>query len=149
MALQCSIAVVQEYMPDTPVAAAVRSFVEERIHTLEQLEILLLLHARPSCSPTIAQLAQELRLTPEQVSSGLDGLRAAGLLSAGAQDGCARYQPESAALAAQVDALAAAYQSSRVSLIVLISSNAMDRVRNAGLRAFAQAFLVKGPKKDG
>lgn len=143
------VTVTTGVMSASNIAPTVRALVEERVHSIEQLEVLLLLHRRRDQPSSAEAVARELGIALELVSSALRHLADSGLT--GQAEGTSEWllRPESAAVAAQVDQLAETYKTARVELIVQISTSAMQRVRNAGLRAFAQAFLVKGPKDRG
>ena len=132
-----------------PIAPALQKLVTERAHSIEQLELLLFLRAQVGQTYSEEQLARQVGMARDLVTSSLEQLVTSGMiLSVGGSPKRWSYDPTSQ-LAPLVDELALAYTSQRVEFIVLISTNAMERVRNAGLRAFAQAFLVKGTKKDG
>ena len=131
-------------MSEYPLSKSVRDFVCDRIYPNEQLEMLLLVHAGAAESWTARVLAEALH-TPETLAeSALQHLEQMGLVGAASgRRGERRYAPARPELANIVDELAAAYPVARVEVVMLISRCAMERIRNAQVHAFAQAFLLK------
>lgn len=137
-------------MAQSAIPSAVNDFICERVHSIEQLEVLCLLHADRSGSWTSQAVAEAVRITQAQAISALEHLEEQRLvLAGGPQHGSYRYAPASDELATLVNDTVATYSSSRVEILMLISRCAMDRIRNAQVRTFAQAFLLRSPKKDG
>jgi hypothetical protein len=107
------------------------------IHSVEQMEVLLLLRAHPSRDWTGAQAAQELRIDPDSAGGRLSDLHARGFLAPGAP-GAFRYAPEHPDVARAVEGLAAAYAERRVTVINLIFSKPSERISS-----FADAFRLR------
>jgi hypothetical protein len=59
------------------------------------------------------------------------------------------YSPSDVGLDGAVTDLAQAYNENRLEVIKLMSANVIERVRTSAMRAFADAFLLGGKKKDG
>ncbi len=120
---------------------AVLRFIVDRVDSVEQLEILLLLHRHPERAWNAESLARELRISAFSGGERLEDLMRAGLLAR--VDGSAhdfRYAPETPALDESVSGLATAYAKRRVTVINLIFSKPIDKIRT-----FADAFrLWKG-----
>lgn len=120
----------------------VRRFIARHIHTLEQLEILLLL-IDSSRAWSDQEIASTLRTTRESVRSRLSRLLGDGLVGASAGPSPTyRYQPRSEALDQDVQSLARCYRERRVAVISQIFAPDAERAA-----LFADAFRIK--KEDG
>lgn len=114
-------------------------FLTERIDSVEQLEVLLLLHQTADTEWTASDVARHLYREPTSVGRRLGVLRLQGLLQATeAEEPTFRYAPGSETLDGTVRRLAAAYAERRVSIVGIIAANPMDNVR-----AFADAFRIR------
>jgi hypothetical protein len=114
----------------------VRAFLSGRIDSVEQLEILLLLHQSPERSWRVEDVAAALYRHPDSIGRRLANLQLQGLLRR--DDSAAYSYAPTAGFAPAVDAVAAAYRERRVSVVALIASRPMDNVR-----AFSEAFRVR------
>ncbi len=125
------------------VPADVRTFLAGHVDSIEQLEILLLLHQNPETEWTAEQTAGALYGNPASAARRLQRLHADGLLVQGGGDDAAyRYAPRTPALAESVERLAHTYRERRVAVTTLIASRPMDNVR-----AFSEAFRL-GRRED-
>ena len=132
-------------MGEEAIGPHVQAFITERIDSVMQLELLLLLAARADRAPTPADLAAELRIDPAWVETQLREMAGHGLLELA--DGTPpqfRYRPRTAELARTVADLAQAYTDRRVTVIGLIFSKPVDK-----LRSFADAFRLRKDRPDG
>jgi hypothetical protein len=121
------------------IPAQVRLFLEERIHSVAQLELLLLLKNDPGKAWAAAEASRALAVPGEMAAAHLSELQGAGLLaSSGGLEASFRYGPQSTELSQLVESLATIYQERRVSLITLIYSRPVDKVRT-----FADAFRFR------
>ena len=129
-------------MIDPGVPDDVRAFLAQYIDSVEQMEILLLLHGTPEREWSAAAAAGHLYGQPSSVGRRLAILRLQGLLACreSADDDMYRYAPATPALDLTVGRLADAYRDRRVSVVGLIASRPMDNVR-----AFADAFRFRKP----
>ena len=128
----------------------VRALVQDRVHSIEQLEALQLLSRERERAFLAPEVATALRLPLDAARSALEELVHAGFVRASVETPLTfQYAPRDEALAARVDQLVAAYATHRVELLVLISKSAMNRVRTGALRTFSEAFRLRRPKKDG
>lgn len=120
-----------------PINDDVRAFIQTHIHSVEQLEVLLLLRRERHRLFTGAEVARELRVHPASAAQRLEDLTQRRLAT---RDGD-RYQfgPDDPALERSTHALAAAYADARVAVIQLIFSKPNDAIRS-----FADAFKLKG-----
>lgn len=134
----------------SPIPDAVRELVRERVHAIEQIELLLLLRAEAASTPSAVHdaklLAERLRLSESVVRPALAHLVSSELLEQTAA-GFA-YRPRNEALAAAVDELATCYADARVEMLRLISANSVERLRSSSLKVFAEAFRLRRRKKD-
>lgn len=121
----------------------VARLVAEHITSVEQLEILLLLAARPGTGWTPKQVSEEIRTSESSAVSRLEDLRARGFLTAGDAGGFV-FQPKHESMRAAVEHLTAVYRERRYTLIDLIFSKPIDR-----LRVYADAFRFRKDKSDG
>jgi len=131
-----------------PIPNAVRRFVRQHVHELEQLEVLLLVHGVPAKFISVQEAARVLETEPELIASAFQHLAEHGLcIASSTEQTCFRYAPTRPELAACVDQIGEIYAGARIDVLVLMSSYAMERIRNASLRAFAYAFLFKQDNK--
>lgn len=116
-----------------------RRFILRHIHTLEQLEILLLLLESAPRAWSDQQIAASLRTTAESARTRLSRLHGDGLISVAAEEPPKYlYKPRSDGLDREVRALAQCYRERRVAVITEIFAP-------GGRRAvlFADAFKIK------
>jgi DNA-binding MarR family transcriptional regulator len=125
----------------------VHDFICQRIHSVEQLEVLLLLEASPAQTWSAKEVADAVRIDEPMAASALKALTARGLLELDGARRCWRYAPIDAELDQRARATTESYRSARVDVLRLISQCAMDRIRNAHVHAFASAFLIRSDKK--
>jgi hypothetical protein len=112
-------------------------FIKEHIHSVLQLEVLLLMRERGG-DWTADALARELRITQQSAELRLVDLRLRGLLAPGVEPGSFRYAPSSPELALLTDALAELYAAARYTVINLIFSEPGDSART-----LAEAFRLR------
>lgn len=120
----------------------VRRLVATHIQSVEQLEVLLLLCRERDRDWTAEQVAAELRIDSGSAGARLEDLRARGFVECASER--YRFQTKSPELSRSVEALAEAYRERRVSLINLIFSKPVDKVR-----LFADAFKLWKDESDG
>ncbi len=133
---------------ETQIPPRVRELLVEKVRSIEELEILLWFRSNPApCSA--AQLASELKLQATTTADALLRLLGNQMVDAqAAPDGTGLFIPAEEA-APVVDELARTYESFRVEMLVLISGNAIRRVRHGALKTFSEAFRLRGDKKNG
>lgn len=121
-----------------------RRLIADHIDSVEQLEILLLLYQHSERSWTAESVARELRVSPMSSGDRLkDMARAAILSKVQGSETEYRYAPESPQMAEAVAGLAAAYSERRVTVINLIFSKPVDKIRT-----FADAFRLRKDDDD-
>lgn len=121
------------------IPSVLRVFILDEIHSVEQLEILLLLAARREISWTPEEVAKELRTSVNSAGRWLQYLKSRRLLV-----DAYRFEPPSADVDKLIGDLRVLYSQRRVSLIELIFNKPASQVQS-----FANAFRVKEDKKDG
>jgi hypothetical protein len=106
----------------------VRAFISAHIDSLDQLEILLLLHGSPR-RWSADEVVAELRLSPASVDRRLALLRKRRLIvQEDANIALYRFPSDDARLRASVDLLAATYRQRRVAVTLFVVSNPLDNV---------------------
>jgi hypothetical protein len=115
-------------------------FIRRDIHSVLQLEILLLIHERGG-PWTPSRVAHELRITDQSAALHLRDLHLRGLLGA-PLEGAYEFTPQ-AGLRALVDELAACYAATRYTIINLIFSEPGDSART-----LAAAFRFRKKRED-
>ena len=122
-----------------PLPDDVCRFIKRHIHTLEQLEILLLLFRDPTRSWSAAALAAELRTNPESVRTRLGPMLTDGVaITIAATPPTYRFASQSPQLREQVRRVSQYYRERRVAVITQIFAPSSG----AG-RVFADAFRIK------
>lgn len=124
---------------------AVRAFVREYINSVEQLEVLLLLHRTSPREWTAVAVARELRIDPISAARRLAEFQERGLVRARASHDALEfwYEGTSPDKDRAISQLALAYKERRNSVLNLIFSTPTDAVR-----IFADAFRLRRPSDD-
>jgi hypothetical protein len=120
----------------TGVPTAVRRLIAERIESVHQLEILLLLRAAPDKSWSPREVARALVTGVETSEDWLQRMAHDGFLVRDRDK--YRYAPATAELDHGVDGLAESYAKYRVAVVTLIFSKPSERVRT-----FSDAFRIR------
>ena len=113
-----------------------KQFIGKYIHSVAQLEILLMLRSEPQRCWTADEVNQRLYLQPEMTSQLLAQIVQRGL--AIRTESGFLYQPTTDADRNAMDCLAQIYHERRVAVIAEIFSNPQD-----SLRAFSDAFRLR------
>jgi predicted ArsR family transcriptional regulator len=121
----------------------VHGLIADRISSVVQLEVLLLLHGHPDQPWTADEVAAQLRIDPTWAEAQLAELATHGLVQRAdpAAVNAYRYTPASDDLRRTVDELSKAYADRRVAVISLIYSKPSDT-----LKTFADAFRIRKEK---
>ena len=137
-------------MPDTAIPEDIRLLLRQHLPSHEQLEVLLLMHADQSREWSIEEIAEKLKISSILVEEAVQHLAAAQLIE--------RWKSPSGALRCRgplescrklIDRLAVVYEQNRLELVMQMSANAIERIRTGAVRAFADAFRIKGKNEDG
>lgn len=120
-----------------------RRLIADHIDSVEQLEILLLLYQHPERSWSAESVARELRISPMSAGDRLKDMTRSSILSkVPGTEGEYRYTPDPQ-MGEAVAGLAAAYSERRVTVINLIFSKPVDKIRT-----FADAFRLRRDDDD-
>ena len=111
-----------------------RTFVNKNISSVEQIEVLLILHANPEREWTVHEISAILRSSPYAIESRMPGLIAARL--AAQTEGGYRYAATGRSHAF-VEELQDEYSARRFSVIELVFS------KPGALQSFADAFRIR------
>lgn len=117
----------------------VKQFLDQRIESLAQLEMLLLLRGQPAREWNASEVAAAMYWTADRCAGQLVDLERRGfLVCTDSAEGRYRYQPADAETGRLMGELAKLYQERRVAVITLIYSKPIDRVQT-----FADAFRLR------
>jgi hypothetical protein len=103
------------------ISERVRRFIAQHVHSVAQLEVLLLLQDAPDREWSIDDVARARVSTRRLAEQLLEDLRERGLIERNGTNGCFSYRP-STGLDAVVNDVASAYESRRVAVVGLIFS---------------------------
>jgi hypothetical protein len=135
-------------MAANEIPATIKAFLFERIHSHEELEVFVLLGRDPARRWTEAAIADELKIVVGLVSDALKALRNRDMVEARKED-AATYWLVSPACKAPVSELIALYDQQRLEIVMLMSANAIERVRTGAMRTFADCFFLGRKRDDG
>jgi len=121
----------------------VRTLLRTRVETLEQLEILRLVHSEPNMNWSLAELGERLRIAAPLVAGAVKALQSGGLIACPTAGAGSVYSPADPAIKAAAERLLQEYRERPMRIMQLISTYAIERVRTAALRAFADAFVIR------
>jgi hypothetical protein len=116
-----------------------RTFLQQRLASLDQIEVVLLLRSDPARTWTATEVAQTLGTAPEPAAMRLFLLASSGVLAL-ETSGMPRYRyaPTDPDTRALIDELSVAYAEDRNAIASLVDSSPRDP-----LRSFADAFKLK------
>jgi len=128
-----------------------RALLRAGVDTYERLAILNLLEREAPRPWTVRELSDHLRLGTELVEDALSALQTRGLVGMPAPATGSIYSPTDPAARTAAERLLQVYRDQPHRIIQLLSSYAIERVRTAALRTFADAFVIsrKKGKDDG
>jgi hypothetical protein len=129
-----------------PTLDALQRFLLEHVATYEELDVLLLLARDPGSEWTARSVADALGPAADDSRAALEGLAARGLLAIEPASATFRYAPLNDEVARAVALLETTYREQRATVAMMMSTNALERVRSSAIRTFAEAFRLKGPK---
>jgi DNA-binding GntR family transcriptional regulator len=131
-------------MPTTP-SERVNQLLR-RVESFERLGTLLALASEPDRAWTLEHVVERTRLSVDDAQEALDELTRAGLLMR--LDGRGWQVPPDPELRATTVEVARLYQDDLVWIVQTMSENAIERVRSAAFRTFAEAFVVRRRDDD-
>lgn len=140
-------------MTERPIPDDVLALLHDRLAGLDELETLLLVRRDAGRGWTAAEIAERLGLPESSSAAALASLCRASLLGAQGAGAVPRYvyRPHEPELERTVSSLAEVYADRRLEVMRILSISALDRIRSAAARTFADAFVIgrHGRKQDG
>jgi hypothetical protein len=134
-------------VPDPAEPKSLKELLFELVESFEELEVLVWFHALGEGSMGEASLIGQQTVAPEEAAHlALARLASRGILSASnAAPDQYLYTPSAEARAA-IDRIVHEYRENTVQVMGLMTSNAIERVRTAAARTFAESFRIRHPK---
>jgi predicted transcriptional regulator len=133
------------------VGEAVRSFLHDCIDSFESLEVLLLLYDERTAW-TADELCRRFKIRAPVIDDALASLVRARLVNTTEQNVLTSYRyaaDEDLVRDALIASLERTYRDEPIQVMQLMSANAMERLRNGAIRAFADAFVFRKDKGRG
>jgi|SRR5581483_9622562 len=129
---------------------AVRAFLGDYVNSFESLEVLLFLH-RERTAWTADELCRRFNIRAPVIDDALASLVRAGLVNIVEQNMLMsyRYADEDLGRDALIASLERIYRDEPIQIMQLMSANAIERLRNGAIRAFADAFVLRKDKGRG
>ena len=127
-----------------------RLFLHDSVKSYEELETLLFLAQNEGQSFSAEAVTLALNATAGSVDGALEELTTVGGLvnvTRGSLAPLYRYAPSDELSRQRVVDLAAAYTERRMTVIQMLSANALERVRRSAMRRLADAFRLERGKK--
>jgi DNA-binding MarR family transcriptional regulator len=123
----------------------VLALLRTRLETYEQIEVLQLLHSEPRGDWSPSRLSEHLHIDVPLVETAVNALQSGGLIQCSDPEAGrhSAYSPGHPTLKAAAERLLQEYRERPARIMQLISSYAIERVRTAAARAFADAFILK------
>lgn len=128
-------------MASGEISEELKRFIHAQINSVEQLEVLLLLKAKPHKDWSAAEVSDALFIQPASAAVRLAALHSGGLLSSpnvAHPAAVYRYDPHSPVLDRMVGNLELAYKERKHSVITLIFSKPSENIR-----VFSDAFKIR------
>ncbi len=128
-----------------------RRFLFEHVEDLEDLEIIARFHELGDDRLlNAAELAVLTRFPDTTTREALARLAARGLLAPTATEPVSyRYVIADASLRERLERAVVEYRQQPIKVMGMMTSNAIERVRTAAVRTFAECFRIGGPKSRG
>jgi len=137
-------------MTTDPIPQAVLALLRERVTSFEHLEVLMLLHAHPHEDWTVVAVSERTRIAAELAGQVLQELESNDLIRRTTRNHTLfRFGPRLPESMDAVEALARLYREQRALVMSTMSVQAIERIRSATMRAFADSFVLKRRNDDG
>jgi hypothetical protein len=124
---------------------ALRALLDDKLDTLEKLEVVLALADAPSATASVADLALQLQVGHEVLRQVVDEIARSGLVAVAEDAVTLRATAEEQPLLAQA---ANIYAHNRHEMMRIMTRVGMERIRRMAARTFADAFQIRRKKKD-
>jgi len=129
-------------VPSEALPIEIRDFITKHIHSVEQIELLALLHREPNCDWSVAALDDIIRSSQDSVRSRLEDLCARGFITCKRDPSeTFRYGPASTDVHNAITSLVSVYKNQRIRVIEAIFTKPMTEIRS-----FSNAFRFRGTK---
>jgi len=135
-------------MTNADISEELRAFLLEYVHTYEQLETLFLLYEHAGQDWTADAVSEQLKIPDALAADTLLEL-SANLVLERVGTSPSSYRLSRSDVRSMVQSLSHLYKEHRLGVMQLMNANAIERVRTGALRAFSDAFIIGGRKKDG
>jgi len=133
-------------VPERYIPGDVLTLLHERLAGLDELEVLLLVRREAPQGVSTSEVADRLGLPMSSSEAALESLCSVSLLvSDGGGGGAERryaYHPDTPELDGVVSSLVTVYGERRLEVMRVLSNLALDRIRSAAARTFADAFVI-------
>lgn len=136
-------------MPESSELETLKGFLAEHVEDLEELVVLAELETRGAKPSTLADLGDSVPLPSETTQAVLAKLAARGLVACSVLEPADYRLEPPEGLREPLARVLAHYRADPLAVLMILSSNAIERVRNAALHTFADAFRIGGPKSNG
>lgn len=132
-------------MADYKISETLKRFIQQRIHSVEEVEVLIQLQKDRNSEWTADRLSQIMKSSTASIEKRLADLLASELVERvqHEQKIYYRYGPKTPALAEQADELVRIYPELKFRIIQLIFEGPIGRIRD-----FADAFKLKEDRDD-
>ena len=127
-----------------------RRFLAEHVEELDELVVLAFLETRGSEGAPLSAVVEAVPFTEATARAVLERLAARELVSCSALEPAEyRFAPADPATRAELERVFTTYRENPIVVMNLMTANAIERVRTAALRTFADAFRIGRPKSNG
>jgi hypothetical protein len=127
-------------------AEELKAFLRDNVSGFEELETLLFFVRAPRRAWTCADVAAPLKASEELVEGALKSLTQMVVIAEEKGPSSYRYAPP-AGLEPLLERLLKAYDEQRLTVVQMMTANAIERVRSSAAHRLADAFRVRGRKR--
>jgi hypothetical protein len=128
----------------------IKDFLLTHVEELEELEILLWFHRRPSADwANGSEVVAAHPFSEDRTLEVLARLTARELLVRDGSEPRYRCDPPDPEVKALLGRVLSAYEENPLRFFQIMNANALERVRTAAIRTFAECFRLGGPKANG
>jgi len=140
----------EHLVPEQAEHQDLKQFLFDHVESYEELGVLVWFHRRPRAHAVAERVAEEAGLPVASVEEAFDKLVDRGLLSRSADKHATFcYTPADDSVRDALTRVMHLYETNAVELVGFMTANAIERVRTAGTRMFAECFRIGGPKPRG
>ena len=130
--------------------AELKQLLLEHVEDLEELEILARFHERGATAWNEIEVALMTKFPLAGTREALRRLSSRGLLSAsGSEPPAYRFSITDPAVREGLTRIITEYRSEPLKVMGMMTTNAIEKVRTAAIKTFAECFRIGGPKSNG